>query len=143
MENKTKWYRDPDVITKIIAVAFLVLLGCCIHFFAQDFFDKTLKLAISGNVNALAEYLRSFGPWAIVISFLLDVFINAASIFPSIFLSTANGLIFGLPLGILISWLAETVGLHGVWVNGQRIVDPNGLIESDARPGRVLRDFAA
>ena len=95
MENKTKWYRDPDVITKIIAVAFLVLLGCCIHFFAQDFFDKTLKLAISGNVNALAEYLRSFGPWAIVISFLLDVFINAASIFPSIFLSTANGLIFG------------------------------------------------
>ena len=26
MENKTKWYRDPDVITKIIAVAFLVLL---------------------------------------------------------------------------------------------------------------------
>ena len=24
MENKTKWYRDPDVITKIIAVAFLV-----------------------------------------------------------------------------------------------------------------------
>ena len=55
MENKTKWYRDPDVITKIIAVAFLVLLGCCIHFFAQDFFEKTLKLAISGNVNALAE----------------------------------------------------------------------------------------
>ena len=43
--------------------------------------------------------------------FLLDVFINAASIFPSIFLSTANGLIFGLPLGILISWLAETVGV--------------------------------
>ena len=87
MENKTKWYRDPDVITKIIAVAFLVLLGCCIHFFAQDFFDKTLKLAISGNVNALAEYLRSFGPWAIVISFLLDVFINAASIFPSMIFS--------------------------------------------------------
>ena len=78
MENKTKWYHDPDVITKIIAVAFLVLLGCCIHFFAQDFFDKTLKLAISGNVNALAEYLRSFGPWAIVISFLLDVFRGTA-----------------------------------------------------------------
>ena len=72
------------LVLRVLAVAFLVLLGCCIHFFAQDFFDKTLKLAISGNVNALAEYLRSFGPWAIVISFLLDVFINAASIFPSI-----------------------------------------------------------
>lgn len=46
-----------------------------------------------------------------LISFLLDVLINAGSIFPSIFISTANGLIFGLPLGILISWLAETTGV--------------------------------
>ena len=68
MENKTKWYHDPDVITKIIAVAF----WCCwdaVYIFCSGFFDKTLKLAISGNVNDLAEYLRSFGPWAIVISF--------------------------------------------------------------------------
>lgn len=57
------------------------------------------------------EYLRSFGPWAILISFVLDVLINAGSVFPSIFLSTANGLIFGLPLGITISWLAETTGV--------------------------------
>ena len=71
MENKTKWYRDPDVITKIIAVAFLGAAGMLYTFFSlRIFFDKTLKLAISGNVNALAEYLRSFGPWAIVISFL-------------------------------------------------------------------------
>lgn len=111
MENNNKWYRNPDVITKILAVCFLLLLVCCIHFFAKDFFDKSLRLIVGGDVNALAEYLRSFGPWAIVISFLLDVFINAASIFPSIFLSTANGLIFGLPLGIVISWLAETVGV--------------------------------
>jgi uncharacterized membrane protein YdjX (TVP38/TMEM64 family) len=82
-----------------------------IHFFAQDFFTNTFKLAISGNVDGLVEYLRSFGPWAMVVSFFLDVLINAGSIFPSIFLSTANGLIFGLPLGILISWLAETVGV--------------------------------
>lgn len=46
-----------------------------------------------------------------LISFLLDVLINAGSVFPSIFLSTANGLIFGLPLGITISWLAETTGV--------------------------------
>lgn len=61
MENGTKWYRDPDVISKVVAVAFLILLGCGIHFFAQDFFDKAIKLTISGDVNALAEYLRSFG----------------------------------------------------------------------------------
>lgn len=105
------WLNNPDTIAKVVVAVLLVALFGLIHFFAQDFFTNTFKLAVSGNVNGLVEYLRSFGPWAMVVSFFLDVLINAGSIFPSIFLSTANGLIFGLPLGILISWLAETVGV--------------------------------
>ena len=105
------WLNNPDTIAKVVVAVLLVALFGLIHFFAQDFFTNTFKLAVSGNVNGLVEFLRSFGPWAMVVSFFLDVLINAGSIFPSIFLSTANGLIFGLPLGILISWLAETVGV--------------------------------
>jgi uncharacterized membrane protein YdjX (TVP38/TMEM64 family) len=105
------WLNNPDTIAKVVVAVLLIALFGLIHFFAQDFFTNTFKLAVSGNVNGLVEYLRSFGPWAMVVSFFLDVLINAGSIFPSIFLSTANGLIFGLPLGILISWLAETVGV--------------------------------
>ena len=110
MEEKD-WLKNPDTISKVVVAVLLVALFGLIHFFAQNFFTNTFKLAVSGNVNGLVEYLRSFGPWAMVVSFFLDVLINAGSIFPSIFLSTANGLIFGLPLGILISWLAETVGV--------------------------------
>lgn len=105
------WLKKTDTISKVVVAVLLVVLFGLIQFFAQDFFANTFKLAVSGNVNGLVEYLRSYGPWAIVVSFILDVLINAGSIFPSIFLSTANGLIFGLPLGILISWLAETVGV--------------------------------
>ena len=108
---KKDWLKNPDVCAKVTAAVLLVALFLGIHFFADDFFNKTFTLAISGNVNGLVEYLRSFGPWAILISFVLDVLINAGSVFPSIFLSTANGLIFGLPLGITISWLAETTGV--------------------------------
>ena len=111
MNDKKLWWQDVDVITKIVAAVLLVMLVVGVQLLAPDFFRNTLQLAVSGNVTGLVEYLRSFGPWAILISFLLGVLINAASIFPSIFLSTANGLIFGLPLGILISWLAETVGV--------------------------------
>ena len=110
MEEKD-WLKNPDTISKVVVAVLLVALFGLIHFCAHDFFTNTFKLAVSGNVNGLVEYLRSFGPWAMVVSFFLDVLINAGSIFPSIFLSTANGLIFGLPLGILISWLAETVGV--------------------------------
>jgi N-acyl-D-aspartate/D-glutamate deacylase len=38
--------------------------------------------------------------------------------------------------------VADGKGVHGVWVNGTRIVDARGPIDTAARPGRVLRDFA-
>ncbi|MGH8678574.1 MAG: N-acyl-D-amino-acid deacylase family protein [Burkholderiales bacterium] len=34
------------------------------------------------------------------------------------------------------------LGLHGVWVNGVRVVDESGPIADCGRPGKVLRDFA-
>jgi N-acyl-D-aspartate/D-glutamate deacylase len=38
---------------------------------------------------------------------------------------------------------AEAVGVHGVWVNGVRIVGRNGARIADRLPGRLLREFAA
>lgn len=109
--TKKKWYEDPDGLTKVVALAVMVGMCGAVWFFARDFVDKTFGLAISGNVEGLVEYLRSFGPWALLVSFTIDVLINAGSVFPSIFMSTANGLIFGLPIGITVSWLAETTGV--------------------------------
>jgi N-acyl-D-aspartate/D-glutamate deacylase len=33
------------------------------------------------------------------------------------------------------------VGLHGVWVNGTRVVDENGPIRDAGRPGNLMRGF--
>jgi N-acyl-D-amino-acid deacylase len=33
------------------------------------------------------------------------------------------------------------IGVHGVWVNGQRIVDAQGACADAGRPGKLLRDF--
>ena len=35
------------------------------------------------------------------------------------------------------------VGVHGVWVNGERVADHTGLIAGGKTPGRVLREFAS
>jgi N-acyl-D-aspartate/D-glutamate deacylase len=35
------------------------------------------------------------------------------------------------------------IGVHGVWVNGTRVVDENGPIAGAGTPGRLLREFAA
>ena len=89
----------------------LVALGVLVHILVPEFYDDMWELVISGDVNRMAEVLQSYGPWAMVISFVLDVLINALGFLPSIFFSTANGLLFGVVPGIIISWLAETVGV--------------------------------
>jgi uncharacterized membrane protein YdjX (TVP38/TMEM64 family) len=109
--KQSHWYKNPDGVTKVVAFGVLIILCILIWHFGGREVRHTFRLAVSGNVEGLALYLRSFGPWALIISFLLDVIINAGSVFPSIFLSTANGLIFGLPIGITVSWLAETTGV--------------------------------
>jgi len=35
------------------------------------------------------------------------------------------------------------VGLRGVWVNGIRAVNSDGIMTNCGRPGRLLRDFGA
>jgi len=35
----------------------------------------------------------------------------------------------------------KPIGVHGVWVNGERVVDEQGLVPEPPRPGRVLREF--
>jgi len=37
----------------------------------------------------------------------------------------------------------DAVGLHGVWVNGVPVVDRDGTMQRDERPGRLLRRFDA
>lgn len=37
--------------------------------------------------------------------------------------------------------VTPAVGVHGVWINGTRIADENGLRRLDKFPGRVLREF--
>jgi len=108
--DKKNLYKQDNVV-KIIALATLILLVLTINFMSPHFFTKVWILATSGNIESTVEFLASYGIWAVAISFFLDVLINAVGFLPSIFLSTANGLIFGLPLGILISWTAESVGV--------------------------------
>jgi N-acyl-D-aspartate/D-glutamate deacylase len=50
--------------------------------------------------------------------------------------------VFDLPAGASRIDTPST-GLHGVWVNGVRVVDETGPIADAGRPGRLMREFAA
>ena len=48
--------------------------------------------------------------------------------------------VFDLPAGAS-RLVRDGNGLLGAWVNGIRVVDEQGLIVGDHRPGQVLREF--
>jgi N-acyl-D-aspartate/D-glutamate deacylase len=49
---------------------------------------------------------------------------------------------FDLPAGAA-RLMTPAIGLHGVWVNGQRVVDERGPLAAPPRAGKLLREFAA
>ena len=96
---------------KLIAAALIVLLFLIIHSLNPEFFPYLWRMLSHGDIMETTEYIQSFGPWALFFSFWLTLFVNALGFPPAIIFSTANTLIFGIVPGIVLSCIAETVGV--------------------------------
>ena len=96
---------------KVGAALAIVLLFVIIHLIAPEFLPELFALLASGDIPATVEYIRSFGEGAIVFAFLLTLFTNALGFPPAVIFSTANVILFGIVPGIILSCVAETVGV--------------------------------
>lgn len=104
-----KWKSEGTV--RLAAGLLLAALLALIIWLQPDFCRRLYYVLTCGSMEETIAYINSFGIWAMVVSFLIDVLINALGFLPSIFVSTANGVLFGVIPGVIISWLAETVGV--------------------------------
>lgn len=93
----------------VIAVASLALVAGA-YVLSPGTFEEPLQVLRSGNAETIAGYIRSFGGWAIVASIVLSIIMTFCLIIPFVFLSAANGLVFGLGWGTVISWAGEVMG---------------------------------
>lgn len=64
----------------------------------------------SANVDAVVEYIRSFGAYAMVFSFFLMVFSSAAAPLPAFLITLSNAAIFGWWQGAILSWSSAMAG---------------------------------
>lgn len=62
------------------------------------------------NVQAMADWIRSWGAVAIAGSILLNILISITGVLPSIFLSGANAVVFGMEGGFFVSLAGEVSG---------------------------------
>jgi len=95
----------------------LALLGLLVAFVFIYFFvppvnnslNQIFNLMATMDVDAVIQYLRSFGALAVVVSFLLMVLSIIIPI-PAFLITFANAAIFGWWQGAILSWSSSMVG---------------------------------
>ena len=97
--------------TKLIILVVSILLLTSAGAIWPQVFAKMWNVVQSGDVNALVAIIRTYGYYAVGVSVAIGIVLNSTSVLPTVVISTANGLIYGLLPGIFITWFAECVGV--------------------------------
>jgi uncharacterized membrane protein YdjX (TVP38/TMEM64 family) len=77
---------------------------------ARSFLGKAFSVLASLDIEALKEYIRSFGPQAVAVSFALMVLQSLAAPLPAFLITFANAALFGWIWGGLLSWTSSMAG---------------------------------
>lgn len=96
-------------------LALALTAGFCaaLYFFVPSVhgvIGRVFALFATADVGKLAAYLRSFGAWAVAISFLLMILQSVAAPLPAFLLTFANAALWGWWRGALLSWVSAMAG---------------------------------
>src|SRR5205085_9621016 len=80
-----------------------------------------LMLILSGHLGRFQEYLRSLGFWGPLVSTTLMVVQAIVFPVPVTLLMIANGLVFGVWAGMLVSFVGGLVGAIAAYVIGHQV----------------------
>lgn len=104
--KKRKW------VTKVVMLAFFVA-AVLMYFFIPSVnknFNSILKMFASGDFKVLRTFVESYGPYAVLVSFLLMILQSIAAPLPAFLITFANANLFGWWQGAILSWVSSMVG---------------------------------
>ena len=103
--------KNPNLIRLILLLAIALALAA---YFAipgvHSFVNEAISVLGSADLDVVAEYIRSFGPWAVAFSFALMVFSSVLAPLPAFMITLANAAIFGWWQGAILSWSSAMAG---------------------------------
>ena len=100
--NLGRWILLAVIV--LLLAAYLAIPG------VNAFVNESIVVVGSLNVEAVAEYIRSFGPWAMAFSFVLMVFSSILAPLPAFMITLSNAAIFGWWQGAILSWSSAMAG---------------------------------
>ena len=95
------------VLLLVIALVMVVYLAVPA---VNSFINEAVAVLGSANLDAVAEYIRSFGGYAMAFSFVLMVFSSLIAPLPAFMITLSNAAIFGWWQGAILSWSSAMVG---------------------------------
>ena len=95
--------------TTLALILVAVLMYACIPA-VKNTVNTVTSILGSANVDAVIEYIRSFGGYAVAVSFCLMVFSSLLAPLPAFLITVSNAAIFGWWQGAILSWSSAMVG---------------------------------
>ncbi len=108
-----KIYKNKRKHVTQITIIVIIILVTLAYFFVPSFNSKIngiVMLFSSMSVESIIGYIRSFGVFAVVISFFLMVFQSVAAPLPAFLITFANAALFGWWQGAVLSWVSSMAG---------------------------------
>lgn len=95
--------------TIIKIAALLAVVGAFIFIKPLNQGLKNMTNAFS-SIDAVREYIKSFGVWAVAISFAMMILQSVAAPIPAFFITFSNAIIWGWWRGAILSWTSAMAG---------------------------------
>ena len=103
--NKAK--RNRYILLGIVIVCALVYL---LVPSVKNWVNTSVNTLFTTDINNVIEYIRSFGGYAVAVSFLLMILQSIISPIPAFFITLSNAAIWGWWRGAILSWTSSMVG---------------------------------
>jgi uncharacterized membrane protein YdjX (TVP38/TMEM64 family) len=97
-----KWYVLGIIIIAVVAYFSIPAV--------KTYIDRISGVLASADVSRVVEFIRSYGVYAMAISFVLMVFQSIIAPLPAFLITFANAAVFGWWQGALLSWSSAMVG---------------------------------
>lgn len=104
--------RKSNIYGKLAIIILVVLsIGC--YFIipsVKTTLDNILLMFKSGDFTVVGEFIKSYGSYAMAISFMLMILQSIAAPLPAFLITLANANLFGWYQGAILSWTSAMAG---------------------------------
>ncbi|MCB8816671.1 TVP38/TMEM64 family protein [Desulfosporosinus shakirovi] len=104
--------KNPKLGGKLLVLA-LIVLAVCSYFLipsVRNTLNNIFNMFASGDFTVVKEFVNSYGPYAMVVSFLLMILQSVLAPLPAFLLTFANANLFGWWQGAILSWSSAMAG---------------------------------